>query len=418
MVSTIFALVSVNPTTIDLQRGTPSRFSLVNLLCAIGFGLVVMTICLPSMPSWRGVFNASQASVQLSFSSFVLAFGVAQVIYGPLSDNYGRRRLLMFGFVLAALGSVAAAFASTLPALTVARFIQGAGAGAGMVLGRALVQDNFTGADKARVMAYIGMAMGMCAPVATVVGGQLHVYFGWRANFVLSAVLACVLLLTTWSGLPPDAHSSATRSHWFRDMMNAYGQLLRVPTFIAYSGIVALSTGTFYLYLAGAPSVLANYGVGPSAVGFFIMFVPVSYIAGNFLTSRLVKRFGESNLMFVGQCLGITGITLVLALALWGVRTPFAVAGPLLILGLGQGLLMPSALAGTVSVIPAVAGAAAGVAGLAQQLSGAFGGYAIGFFKHDSAVDLAVLMLLFMVAAFASQLWLRRLQSKARRDPA
>lgn len=366
------------------------------------------------MPEWGGVFAASQASVQLSFSIYVIAFGAMQVIYGPLSDRYGRRRLLLLGFALAVLGSVACAIAPNLPALTVARFIQGAGTGAGMVLGRAMVQDHFGGVDRARVMAYIGMAMGLCAPLATIVGGQVHVYFGWRANFVLTAVLAMVLIVTTLYVLPADARPTAARTHWLREILDAYKHLARVPAYIAYAGILALSTGTFYVYLAGVPLVLANYGVGPGAVGFFIMVVPLSYIAGNFLTSRLVRRFNETQLMLTGQCVAIIGIGLVLVFALYGVRSPFAIAAPLILLGLGQGLLTPSLIAGTVSVVPALAGAGAGAAGLAQQLSGAFGGYAIGLFENDSAVALAVLMMSFMVAALVGQFFLHRTHAQTR----
>lgn len=396
----------------DPAIAPPERFVLINLLCAIGFGLVAMTICLPSMPQWTELFGVAQANVQLTFSVFVVAFGVTQVIYGPLSDRYGRRRLLQFGFALAALGSLAGAMATDLTALTIARLVQGAGAGAGMVLGRAMVQDYFSGADRSRAMAYVGMAMGLCAPVATVVGGQLHVHFGWRANFVLIAVIAVVLMLTTWRVIPADPAARPGQGHWLREMLDAYAQLVRVPAYLAYVAILALSTASFYIYLAGAPSVLANYGVGPAEVGFFIMFVPVSYIAGSFLTSRLVKHFADARLMLVGQFISLAGIVILLILAVIGVPSPFAVAGPLILLGLGQGLLMPPTLAGTVSVVPALAGAAAGAAGLAQQLCGAFGGYAIGLFDHRGAVKLALLMLLFMSAAFANQLFLRRLHAR------
>lgn len=396
----------------EAQIAPPARFVLINLLCAIGFGLVAMTICLPSMPEWAQLFNVAQASVQLTFSMFVVAFGVTQVVYGPLSDRYGRRRLLLFGFGLAAVGSLAGAMASDLTALTIARLVQGAGAGAGMVLGRAMVQDFFSGADRSRAMAYVGMAMGLCAPIATVVGGQLHVHFGWRANFVLIALLAGVLMISIWRVIPADTVTRTGQAHWLREMLDAYAQLMRVPAYLAYVAILALSTASFYIYLAGAPSVLVNYGVGPAEVGFFIMFVPISYIVGSFLTSRLVKYFADPGLMLVGQCISLAGIVILLILALIGVPSPFAVAGPLILLGLGQGLLMPPTLVGTVSVVPALAGAAAGAAGLAQQLCGAFGGYAIGLFDHRGAVKLAVLMLLFMGAAFASQLLLRRLHAR------
>jgi len=400
--------VTANLPIEETTPSVPRKFLIAHLLASVGFGLVAMTICLPSMQEWGGLFAASQADVQLTFSSFVIALGASQVLYGPLSDRYGRRRLLLVGFALAALGSIASALAPTLDLLTLARALQGAGAAAGMVIGRAMVQDYFHGADRPRVMAYVGMVMGMCPPLATIIGGQLHVHLGWRANFLLMSVFAVILMLTTWLVLPASERPDEARAHWLREMLQSYTKLARIPVFFAFAGILAMSSGTFYVFLAGAPIVLASYGVGPGAVGFFIMFVPVSYIAGNFLTSRLIRFRSEAQLMIMGQICGLCGVGLLLLLAWVDVRSPFAVAAPLLLLGLGHGLLMPSALAGTVSLAPALAGTAAGAAGLSQQFSGAFGGYAVGLVEHDGAVNLGLLMMVFVLLSILSQFFLLR----------
>ncbi len=135
----------------DIQSAVPPasrRLLIAILLASVAYGLLAMTACLPSMPSWAGLFDVEQASVQLTFSAFVIAYGGAQVFYGPLSDRHGRRRLLLLGFALAALGSLACALATQLPMLIAARALQGVGAAAGMVIGRAMVQDFFSGADK------------------------------------------------------------------------------------------------------------------------------------------------------------------------------------------------------------------------------------------------------------------------------
>ena len=115
------------------------------LLAQIAFGLLAMTICLPSMQEWGTIFGASQASVQLTFSAYVLTYGLLQLVYGPLSDRYGRKKLLLTGLSVAVVGSILAALAPTLPLLTAARMLQGAGSAAGMVIGRSLVQDLFEG---------------------------------------------------------------------------------------------------------------------------------------------------------------------------------------------------------------------------------------------------------------------------------
>jgi DHA1 family bicyclomycin/chloramphenicol resistance-like MFS transporter len=154
--------------------------------------------------------------------------------------------------------------------------------------------------------------------------------------------------------------------------------------------------------------VLKGYGIGPDGIGWFIMAVPVSYILGNFMTSRLIAQAGESRVMAWGQALTLGGLVVMLALGLGGVQTALAVALPLLLLGFGHGLLNPPALAGTVGVLPALAGSAAAVAGLMQQLTGATGGYLVGLVPHEGAVNLGWMMLAFALTGAVAQFFLRR----------
>ena len=387
----------------------PRHWLIANLLGQIAFGLLAMTLCLPSMQEWGAIFQADQAAVQLTFSAYVVAYGGLQLVYGPLSDRHGRKPILLLGLALAGLGSLLAALAPGLPSLTAARFLQGAGAAATMVIGRAMVQDLFEGAERTRLMAWIGMVLGMCPPLATVVGGQLHVRLGWQSNFVLTAGIAVVMFVAAWRGLPNRAPLPPTGStHWLAAMGQAYARLAREPAFLLYAAILALSTATFYAFLAGAPIVLRSYGVGPDGVGFYIMCIPMAYIVGNYLTSRWVHAKGERRVMQIGQAAALSGLALLLALGFAGLKTPLAFSLPLILLGLGHGLLVPASISGTVGLIPALAGSAAAAAGLLQQLMGAVGGYAVGLFSHDGAVNLGLLMLGFTLCALAAQLLLHR----------
>jgi DHA1 family bicyclomycin/chloramphenicol resistance-like MFS transporter len=387
---------------------THSPWLIANVLAQISFGLLAMTLCLPSMQEWGDIFSTRQADVQLTFSGYVVAYGALQLVYGPLSDRHGRKPILMLGLVVAGLASVMAALATDITQLTAARVLQGAGSAASMVVSRSMVQDLFAGPQRTRVMAYIGMALGMCPPLATLIGGQVHVRFGWQTNFVLLAVLAAVLLVAAWLGLPRSAKPAPAEGHWLRAMLSAYARLLREPRFLLYVAILAATTATFYAFLAGAPIVLKGYGIGPDGIGWFIMAVPVSYILGNFMTSRLIAQAGESRVMAWGQALTLGGLVVMLALGLGGVQTALAVALPLLLLGLGHGLLNPPALAGTVGVVPALAGSAAAVAGLMQQLTGATGGYLVGLVPHQGAVNLGWMMLAFALTGAMAQYLLRR----------
>ncbi len=394
--------------THDPSHPRASPWLIANLLGQITFGLLAMTICLPSMQEWGTIFGADQASVQLTFSAFVVAFGGMQLVHGPLSDRHGRKIVLMAGLALAVAGSVLAALVSDIAALTAARVLQGAGCAAGMVVGRSMVQDIFQGPQRTRFMAYVGMTMGMTPPLGTLIGGQLHVRLGWQSNFVLIAMIAVILLLSTWWGVPADRKKERSETHWFIDMRSAYARLFRVPAFLLYVAILALTTAAFFAFLAGAPVVLGSYGVGPQGVGLYIMLVPMSYICGNFLTSALIHRHGERRLMMIGQLLATGGVTLMIALAMAGLHAPLAFAMPLMLLGVGHGLLTPTCLSGTVGVVPGLAGSAAAVAGLMQQLTGALAGFAVGLLPLNGALYLGWLMLGFTLLAATAQVALHR----------
>jgi len=374
----------------------PSSHSrlIANLLAQIGFGLLTMTLCLPSMQEWGALFDAPQADVQLTFSAYVATYGLLQVLYGPLSDRRGRRPILILGLVLALAGSVLGGLAPDLGTLVLARTIQGAGGAAGMVVGRSMVQDLFDPTSRTRVMAYVGMAMGCIPPLSTLLGGHIHVHLGWQWNFVLIGVVATVLWVWAWRGLPAgQPKGTHTSGAW--GFLHAYARLMQEKRYLKFLVILSVTTATFYSFLSGAPLVLASYDVGPESVGLYIMCIPLSYFLGNFLTTRLIHSWGERRVTTVGQCATLSGIVLMLLLTFTPWHSPLAMSLPLALVGLGHGLLVPPTLAATVAVVPALAGAAAGAAGVMQQLTGALGGYAVGFVPHNSPVGMGLMMLFF-----------------------
>jgi DHA1 family bicyclomycin/chloramphenicol resistance-like MFS transporter len=392
----------------DNQAPRRSRWLIAVLVAQLALGLVLMTISLPSMQDWPATFNAGQASVQLTFSGFVAAYGGLQLLFGPLSDRLGRKPMLLLGLALSALGCVLAALAPTLGLLTLARVLQGAGSAAGMVVGRAMVQDLFVGPERTRMMAFIGMTMGVCPPLATLVGGQIHVRFGWQANFVLMAALALALLVASWRVLPSVRLDPAAPQRRWGELFSGYARLAREPAFLWFVVILATTTATFYTFLGGAPIVLKGYGITPDRIGWYIMCIPVSYIFGNILTTRLIRVKGDRFIMQRGQILTLGGLLLLLALGLAGLNSPLTLALPLILLGIGHGLLAPPTLAGTISVLPALAGSAAAVGGLMQQLTGALGGFLVGLVPHNGQVNLALMMLAFALCGLVAQVVLFR----------
>jgi DHA1 family bicyclomycin/chloramphenicol resistance-like MFS transporter len=235
----MFARMSSAP-----PRDLPQPALIAQKLGQLAFGLLAMTLCIPSMAEWGGAFATTQAMVQLTFSGYVAAYGLLQLAYGPLSDRLGRRRVLLAGLAITLLGTLLAALADHIATLVVARTLQGAGTAAGMVVGRALVQDLFEGAARTRMMAGIGMTMGLCPPAGTLIGGQLHEALGWRAPFWLTLAIGLLLATAAWRVLPRGASlASADAPHWLSAMGHA--RFAREPGFTAHALLVGGATATF-----------------------------------------------------------------------------------------------------------------------------------------------------------------------------
>lgn len=382
---------------------------LLVLVANVGIGLMAMTICVPSMPAWEAVFQATTADVQLTYSAYLLAFALMQLFCGPLSDRFGRRPVILAGLVVVVAGGVLAALAPTIDVLIAARAVQAAGATAGMVVGRALVQDMFDGSDRTRVLAYMGIAMGATPPVFVLLGGYLHTYVGWQATFVFVAAAAVLLLAASAIVLPRLPRRPPTAAAPRQSVLSVYAMLLRNRPFLLYALAIAGSSTAFYVYLAGTPAVLSRLGVGAESVGWYLLFCTGAYVCGNFLTTRIVHRVGERPLLGAGQAVATAGPLLALAIGLSGNESAVIFLLPLILMGFGHGLVIPPSLTGAIGQHPEHAGAAAAVSGSMQQAGGAVAAYALGLFAVISQATMAItLVAASLVAATAIVLLLFR----------
>jgi DHA1 family bicyclomycin/chloramphenicol resistance-like MFS transporter len=271
-----------------------------------------------------------------------------------------------------------------------------------------MVQDLFSGPERTRVMAFMGMTIGVSPPLAMLFGGQVHARLGWQANFVAMALLAALLMVATWRGLPPNKPQRMQLPGGWRKLFSGYAHLARQPGFLLYVLILSMTSASFYAFLGGAPIVLAGYGVKPEHIGWYIMSVPCAYVVGNLLCTRLVRWLPDGKIMLAGHLCAATSVVLILLLGLAGLHTPLSLSLPLMLLGIGHGLLMPATLGGAVGLVPALAGSAAAVGGLMQQLTGALGSFVVGLLPHVGPVNLGLQMLVSVVAGLLAQLALLR----------
>jgi MFS transporter, DHA1 family, multidrug resistance protein len=349
------------------SRAIRAPGSLLPVLVATNsLGLAATSIYAPSLPAIARALHVSAAAAQNTITVYLVAYGGGMLLLGPLSDHLGRRRLLIAGTALFALGSTLAALANRIDVLILARALQAIGACAGMALGRAIVRDVFSHTDTARVMAVISVALGMTPILAPLLGGYLQVWWGWRASFVFLALAgAGVLAVVLWR-VPEtkQAHAHGTPKP---ALLAGLLRLLRERRYLGYALVIGGTSSMFYAFLTAAPLILiTRLGVTPDAFGRYIVLGTSGSVVSSVWSRHQVGKVGIDYLIRVGvAALFLAGLLLAL---LASFAHPWALIAPLFLVALGTGLCLPNANAGGLGILPAFAGAAAGLLGCIQMV--------------------------------------------------
>jgi DHA1 family bicyclomycin/chloramphenicol resistance-like MFS transporter len=379
------------------------RVLLLTLTMASSLGMVASTIYVPSVPAIASALETSIARVQLTFVGYLLAFAMSMLVLGPLSDRWGRRRTIFAGLVLSALSSLACALSPTIEFLIAARVVQGVGACAGLVVGRAITRELWVREAAAQVIAGRAIAATLMQAFAPVLGGFLQGWFGWRANFVIVLAGAAMALVIRY--VPKD--QAADRPPFrIGAMFAGYRSLIGTRRFLSYAFTAAGSHAGFHIFAAAAPAVLiVGFGVRPEDYGFYAALPPMGFLVGSFLSNRLTQRLGIDGLIAIG-CLALipAGSTMV-TLALLGATSPYAIIAPMILICCGSGLITPNATAGSLGVNAGVIGTAAGLGSFMQMTGAAGATAALSLGPSGSPLMLASVIALagvFAITAFAA----------------
>ncbi len=382
---------------------------LIGVLAVItALGPLSMQIILPVLPVMQDAFMVSAGTVQyvLSLALFTIAF--ATLVYGPASDRYGRRPVLLVGLVIFLLGSVVSAVAPTIEVLIAGRVTQAVGGAAGMVVSRAIIRDLYDRDTAARLMAYMITALVVAPMVAPLIGGLLNDAFGWRAIFIFSGVVGIAVLAAAWPRVPETLQPGAS-AQTFRGMLSGFGVLLRVPAFLGYAGQVGFGMGMFMAFLGAAPFVMINVlERPPTEFGLFFVLISAGFMAGTFLTARLGQRLGLDRMMRLGSGLAVVFGVVMLGFVLADIWSPWTIFLPGMGMAFANGLSMPNAQAGAVSISPRFAGTASGLLAFLQMLVGAGFAQLAGMLQDDTPLPMAVIMLTASTLAFLSAVFLTR----------
>jgi len=379
-------------TIMDHGRPAPTRMLLFLLVAMTTAAPLALQMFLPALPSVQKAFAVSHGVAQLSLSLSILANAIATLAYGPMSDRYGRRPVLIFGMLAFGIGSIGCLVAPTIETLIVARLVQSAGAASGLVLARAMVRDLYDREQAASVIAYLTTAMVVAPMIAPTIGALLIESIGWRSIFLVHGGVALLLIALIVRRLvetrPPNAASLASGG-----MIAGSSALLAQPHFRGYMLQSSFAIGSFFSFLAGAPYFMIDIlGLTATDYGLYFILVSGSFMIGNLISARIVRRVGMHRLITFGTSLTLFGTLISLTLMFSGVWVPLALFGPASIAAIGNGLSIANSMAGAVSVDPNRSGTASGLCGFSQMFLGAILTQVVGILQDGTPYAMAIFM--------------------------
>ncbi|MCW8890914.1 MAG: multidrug effflux MFS transporter [Sedimenticola sp.] len=373
----------------------------------VAVGPLSTDMYLPAFPVLMQSFDADINQVQHTLSIFLIGFALAQLIYGPLSDRFGRKPVLLGGLLLFLASSLAIVFAESITTLSTLRLFQAIGGSAGPVLGRAMVRDIHGPKDSARLLSYIGTAMAVAPAAAPILGGYMTVWFGWQSIFMFLAaygVIGVILLATQVpETAPPGSHHIMTARH----LLKNYALLLKHQTWRWYTLSCSFVFAGLFSFLSGSSFVIIDFlGFKEEQYGLFFALVVAGFMTGTLIAGRLVRSLGINRLMGYGSITAAIGGLSMAALAVAEVHHVAAIVVPQMIYMVGVGIVMPQSMAGALAPFPQMAGTSSALLGFIQMSFAAVIGILVGHYHDGSPLSMALSIALMGILTFISFLQL------------
>jgi DHA1 family bicyclomycin/chloramphenicol resistance-like MFS transporter len=381
--------------------GSPAMTLLLGALVASA--PLAMDIYLPSMPAMTHALGATAGEIQLTLSVYMFGWGAAQLLAGPLSDRCGRRPALIAGLMLFTAASVACALAYNVVALIVARFFQAVAVATVAVVPRAVVRDLHAGEQAAHMLSTMMLVLGVMPVFAPVLGAELHLLFGWRANFAIVAVYGAALLVLVLVALPEtlltrDRHALAPPV-----MLRNWRRALASRRYVGYALTIAAAMSGLFAFLAGSAFVFVE-GMGRSerVYGLYFALVMLGTFVGTAIARRVTARLGIVRMVRAGS-LALLASGGAMALLAWsGVAHPLAVVVPMLAFMAAYMCTVPQATAGALTPFPEIAGSAASLMSFVQFVIAASTALVVGLTFDGTPRPMATAVALAGLAAYVA----------------
>ena len=377
------------------------------LVLITSMSALALAIITPSLPGIGESFSVTPESAQRVLTVYMVMVGLGQLIFGPVSDRFGRRLTLLAGLGLYLLGSVLASFAPNLEFLVLARFIQGLGASAAMVLPRVIINDTHKPRAAAASLAAVTAAMAITPMISFPFGGILFEFFGWRGSMVVTVLLGVVTLVATLFVLQ-ETNNARQTSLRLASVAVDYLSLTKNKQFLLFSMNMGFHTSIFYAFLNFLPFAFKHLGYSASEFGYYIMLLPTSFIAGNLISRKLTPILGITKMVRMGSLIIVAGVGVMAGLVFLGFESAWGLVLPGMVYSLAVGFSLPNATMGAINAVGrSVKGLGSGLAGSLQMLLGS--GIAASTILLGAAEDTRIglgILLLVAIASFVTTLYL------------
>ncbi|MBN2689755.1 MAG: multidrug effflux MFS transporter [Gammaproteobacteria bacterium] len=373
---------------------TSNYFFIVAVLLS-SLGQVASDIYLPSMPYIAHDLHSSFTLVQFSLAVFMLGFCLPRIVYGVLSDAFGRRNLTFVGLSIAFLGTFICFSAINMPLLIVGRFLQGFGMAGCVTLAGAMVRDTYDGAVLAKFNSYFAIANVLLMSITPVIGGFIQQYLFWRASFVLILAWSFIALFLFKTNVQEtNFHKDITHVRW-SSIFNNIKTLFLKKTYLGAVGCIFLSYAGILAWLTLGPILLQHHlHITTVQYGFLCGFGGLSYVIGGFFSSKMVGQLGSRRLIFIGLLFYITAGIVLLLVGAFLHLTWILLVIPVYLYLIGTGMVFPNAYTCALLPFARMAGMAVAVTGTVQILGGFVASSVIAFLPHNASWPMAIVILL------------------------
>ena len=382
-----------------------SKRMIILLAAVSALGPVGMQILLPALPVIKQKFYVTNDVAQLTLSLSMLAIAVGTLVYGPLSDKFGRKRVMLVGIVITIFGSIVCFVADSIMLLISGRFIQAFGGAVGLVLARAIVRDVYGPAEAARVIATLVMVMVVLPMMSPALGGELMQRFGFESVFIVIAFASAIAFVFLFLWLP-ETLAKPVPFEGVKSMLMTFSKLFASRVFCGYAFCVTFVSVVFFSFISAAPQIMVSVlKRPPTEYGYYFIMIPAGFMTGNYVARHYGRTISIDNMIAIGASIGVFGIVLALLLQTLGMSSPVALFLPIALAVFGNGITLPNAQAAAINEFPEYAGTASGLTGFLQMAVSSVAAQAVALIFNGTVYPLLGLMLVASIISLLIFRW-------------